>query len=93
MAQQVYASVLPAVEQARIEEARDTPVFAVLDLPDVPARLAETIREGCAESVARRYPWRYDRGVRRFTDTAHYRFDDERRVGSRKRIDSSSSRH
>lgn len=36
--QQVYQSLAQAYEQARIEEVRDTPVFTVVDRPEVPAR-------------------------------------------------------
>lgn len=36
--QQIFTSVSQAFEQARIEEVRDTPVFTVLDEPQLPAR-------------------------------------------------------
>ena len=38
MRQQVYTSVAQAHEQARMDEVRDTPVFTVIEQPDIPAR-------------------------------------------------------
>ena len=36
--QQIYASVSQAYEQARIEEVRNTPVYTILDQPQLPVR-------------------------------------------------------
>ncbi len=38
MRQQLYTSVAQAHEQARMDEVRDTPVFTIIEQPDVPAR-------------------------------------------------------
>jgi len=36
--QQVYSTLSQAVEQAKIEEARDVPVFTIVEQPELPAR-------------------------------------------------------